>query len=138
MGKSGRTIRWLVALALIAVAVLWPLVLRAGADEGGATADPVTITDYRADYHVSRDGNLLATETITAEFPGGRHGIFRYWDVADPDNSHGRPADSPGLSDPGAGHPGHPGPALVPVTTALLHSYRCRTTAIRQTHLSRR
>jgi hypothetical protein len=25
-----------------------------------------------------------------------------------------------------------------PVTTAVLHSYRCRTTAVRQTHLSRR
>ena len=94
MGKAGRTIRWLVALALIAVAVLWPLVPRAGADEGGGTADPVTITDYRADYHVSRDGDLLATETITGEFPGGRHGIFRYWDVADPDNPHARQVPS--------------------------------------------
>ena len=25
-------------------------------------------------------------ETITAEFPGGRHGLFQYWDVANQNN----------------------------------------------------
>ncbi len=29
---------------------------------------------------------MTAVETITAEFPGGRHGIFRYWDVANQNN----------------------------------------------------
>ena len=40
------------------------------------------ITDYDADFTVSADGTLDAVETITGEFPSGRHGIFRYWDVA--------------------------------------------------------
>ena len=50
----------------------------------------MTITDYVADFHVGRDGNLSATETITGEFPAGRHGIFRYWDVAEPNDPHVR------------------------------------------------
>ena len=32
------------------------------------------------------DGRLDAVETITGEFPSGRHGIFRYWDVANPNS----------------------------------------------------
>ena len=46
----------------------------------------MTFSDYRADFHVDGNGNLDATETITAEFPSGRHGIFRYWDVANPNS----------------------------------------------------
>ncbi|HUS22536.1 MAG TPA: DUF2207 domain-containing protein [Aeromicrobium sp.] len=45
--------------------------------------DPVTITSYDARYGVDRDGVLTATETIVGDFPYGRHGIFRYWDLQD-------------------------------------------------------
>src|SRR5690554_903025 len=70
--------------ALIMVGLLLVPVLAANLDEDGSSvADPVTITQYRADYDVDADGTLRATETITAEFPPGRHGIFRYWDLAD-------------------------------------------------------
>lgn len=70
--------------ALIMAALLLVPVLAANLDEDGSSvADPVTITQYRADYDVDADGTLRATETITAEFPPGRHGIFRYWDLAD-------------------------------------------------------
>lgn len=48
----------------------------------GAVYDPVVITNYRADFTVDRDGRLAATEIITGKFPGDRHGIFRYWDIA--------------------------------------------------------
>ncbi len=85
MAVVGRAIRWLIALALIAIAVLWPLVFT-GSSSAGQVDDPVTFSEYRADFHVDGNGNLDATETITAEFPSGRHGLFRYWDIANPNS----------------------------------------------------
>ena len=85
MAVVGKVIRWLIALALIAIAVLWPLVFT-GSSGGGSVADPVTFGSYTADLHVDGDGNLDATETISAQFPSGRHGLFRYWDIANPNS----------------------------------------------------
>ena len=85
MAVVGRAIRWLITLALIAIAVLWPLVFT-GSSSAGPVDDPVTFSEYRADFHVDGNGNLDATETITAEFPSGRHGLFRYWDIANPNS----------------------------------------------------
>ena len=68
-------------MALIAIGLLWPHVLSSGGGAGTA-ADPVVFSNYEADFTVARDGTLDAVETITGEFPSGRHGIFRYWDVA--------------------------------------------------------
>ena len=48
----------------------------------------MVITNFRGDFVVDRDGRLEATETITTRFPSGRHGIFRYWDVANQNDSH--------------------------------------------------
>ena len=42
----------------------------------------MVISNYNVDLIVSAGGDLDAVETITGEFPSGRHGIFRYWDVA--------------------------------------------------------
>src|SRR4051794_30787901 len=77
----GRGIRWLIALALITFGLLWPLVV-SGGSEASAVSDPVVFSNYKADFVVNSVGQLDAVETITAEFPGGRHGLFRYWDVA--------------------------------------------------------
>ncbi len=81
-------IQWVlvrIGLMLVAaVGLLWPIALNAFDSAGGAPAtDPVTITDYDATFDVAQDGTLTAVEDITAEFPAGRHGIFRYWDLAD-------------------------------------------------------
>ncbi len=76
-----RVIRWLIPLALITFGLLWPLVF-SGGSEASDVSDPVVFSNYRADFVVNSDGRLDAVETITAEFPSGRHGIFRYWDVA--------------------------------------------------------
>ena len=46
----------------------------------------MVFSNYRADFVVSADGRLDAVETITGEFPSSRHGIFRYWDVANQNN----------------------------------------------------
>ena len=73
-------------MALIAVGVLWPLVFRPGAEASDAS-DPVVFSNYDADFTVSEDGRLDAVETITGEFPSGRHGIFKYWEVDNQNNS---------------------------------------------------
>ena len=69
----------------MALALLWPLSTRAPA--AGPVSDPVTITDYRASYRVDARGELTATETVIGVFPDQRHGIFRYWDVANPNSA---------------------------------------------------
>jgi Predicted membrane protein (DUF2207) len=81
----------LIPLALITFGVLWPLVFRGGS-EASEVADPVVFSNYRADLVVNADGGLDAVETITAEFPGTRHGIFRYWDVANANSPRVRQA----------------------------------------------
>ncbi|WP_286174917.1 DUF2207 domain-containing protein, partial [Mycobacterium sp. DL99] len=83
-----RVWSWLFTLGLIAFGLLWPLLFTGGSGSGaGGPADPVLITDYRADFTVDTAGRMTAVETITGNFPSGRHGIFRYWDVANQNNS---------------------------------------------------
>jgi hypothetical protein len=76
---------------LAAVGVLFIPVLAALAPSSTPTTpDPVTITSYDAHYRVDRHGVLTATETIVGDFPYGRHGIFRYWDLQDAADKHVR------------------------------------------------
>ncbi|MGK2904677.1 MAG: DUF2207 domain-containing protein, partial [Mycobacterium sp.] len=85
----GRLFKLLIPLVLIAFGLLWPVVFSAassGGQSADAAADPVVISDYTAHYTVTGDGDLDAVETITGQFPSGRHGIFRYWDVANPNS----------------------------------------------------
>ena len=90
MRSLGRKLTWLFPLLLTIVGLLWPLLLSAVPTTSGTLSDPVTISSLEADFTVDRDGMMQATETITAEFPSGRHGIFRYWDVANQNDSHVR------------------------------------------------
>lgn len=80
-----RILVFVVLLIATVVGLCWPLV---GAMDSGSSSsvanDPVVVSQYQADYNVTADGNMTATETITATFPSGRHGIFRYWDLNDP------------------------------------------------------
>ncbi len=73
-------------LALIGLAA--PLIQFS--DDADPTVDPVTISDYRADYRVAHDGELTARESISTLFPPSRHGIFRFWDVTDAADPHVR------------------------------------------------
>ena len=74
----------IIALVLVLGGGLALVVMRGGSSSSASSApDPVTVTHYDADFTVSADGTLRATETIDALFPSGRHGIFRYWDETD-------------------------------------------------------
>lgn len=79
---------FIVAL-LTAIGLCLPISLLTSSS-GSGTTDPVRIADYQAQYRVDRGGTLHAVETLTTEFPPGRHGIFRYWDVADSSDPHVR------------------------------------------------
>uniref|UniRef100_UPI0013DDA59F DUF2207 domain-containing protein n=1 Tax=Mycolicibacterium stellerae TaxID=2358193 RepID=UPI0013DDA59F len=76
-----RVIRWLIPLVLIMFGLLWPLVLERSYEELTAD-DPVVFSNFAADFRVNADGSMDAVETITAEFPSGRHGLFQFWDIA--------------------------------------------------------
>jgi hypothetical protein len=73
----GRVLAWSIPLVLILIGLLWPLVFT-GITTGAPPYDPVTSTKFTADFTVDEHGKLDAVETITAQFPGGRHGIFQY------------------------------------------------------------
>ena len=86
MKSFARRFALLIPMLLIALGLLWPAI---GSPSGsGSVSDPVVFSELRADFTVDADGLLQATETITAEFPSGRHGIFRYWDAGNPNNPH--------------------------------------------------
>ena len=78
-----RLVLRLVTAVILVGVLLVPALASMSDSSSTGVADPVTITSYRAGYDVDEDGTLRATETITADFPWGRHGIFRYWDLAD-------------------------------------------------------
>ena len=90
MKAVGRKVARLIPVLLCAIGLLWPVLFSSLSQGGAAVADPVVFSDFRADFTVDRDGVMQATETITAEFPPGRHGIFRFWDIANPNDSHAR------------------------------------------------
>ncbi len=90
-GSSAGPVVLVTVLALaFAAAMLWPVLAGLGSGSSSDADDPVTVTSYDARYVVAADGTLTAVETITAAFPYGRHGIFRYWDVADTADPHVR------------------------------------------------
>ena len=80
----------IVLILLIAVGLLWPLGASLSTTTAGAADDPVVITELRSAFTVAADGHMAVTEQITADFPGDRHGIFRYWDVSDPSDPSAR------------------------------------------------
>jgi hypothetical protein len=92
----GRLFGLLLGL-LVAVSILglfYPVLFPVRSDTVAVSgpADPVTITDYRADFAVDSLGDLGAIETLTVNFPQEprRHGIFRFWDLDDQSNPAAR------------------------------------------------
>jgi uncharacterized membrane protein YgcG len=85
-----RTALRIVALLGAAALLLLPVAASVTSGPASTAPDPVTISSYDARYEVSRDGVLTGTERIVADFPFGRHGIFRYWDLQDAGDPHVR------------------------------------------------
>src|SRR4051794_5549306 len=83
--------RWagrLIALLLLAGLVLFPAIRWPSL--GGIERDTATITSYVADATVAKDGRITVTETLRVSFADFKHGIFRFFDVQDPGDSHVR------------------------------------------------
>src|ERR1700712_2474536 len=77
-----------IALLLLAGLVLFPAIRWPSL--GGIERDTATITSYVADSTVAKDGRITVTETLRVNFPDFKHGIFRFFDVQDPGDSHVR------------------------------------------------
>ncbi len=89
----------LLSTALLVLSILlmsWPLAHQslatafASAPAGSPADSETTIDRYDATYRVAADGHLTATEVLTVSMPAGRHGIFRFFPVADPAEPHAR------------------------------------------------
>lgn len=84
----------MVLVALSGVGMLWPLAAQsAGSNSGPAQAAvdrQSEIKDYAATYRVAADGHVTATEVLTVQLGAYRHGIFRFFPVADPTDPHAR------------------------------------------------
>src|SRR4051794_16403969 len=84
-------VRWVwrgIALLVLAGLVLFPAIRWPSLD--GIEQDTATITSYVADSTVAKDGRITVTETLRVSFPDYKHGIFRFFDVQDPNDSHVR------------------------------------------------
>ncbi len=77
-----------IALLLLAAVILFPAIRWPSL--GGIERDTATITNYDADFVVTKDGRISVTETLDVNFPDYKHGIFRFFDVQDPSDSHVR------------------------------------------------
>ncbi|WP_082502071.1 DUF2207 domain-containing protein [Williamsia sp. Leaf354] len=84
-----RAVLVLVGL-IVALAAMFAPVVFASSDDAASGTESATITDYQAQFDVARDGTLRATETLRVDFPLYRHGIFRFFDVVDPNNPDAR------------------------------------------------
>ena len=82
----GYTIGVLVIAALLSIPAFF-----FGDGEATANYEDTSISSYVADFDVDEDGDLEVTETITVDVPVyGKHGIFRFWDRVDENDSHAR------------------------------------------------
>src|SRR6478672_10489979 len=73
---------------IVVLAMFWPAFnFFSTTDE---TPEFARITDYRATFDVDADGTMRAHETLTVDLPLGRHGIFRFFDIADANSPHVR------------------------------------------------
>jgi uncharacterized membrane protein YgcG len=84
-----RWLVWLVALVILGGLVLFP-VLTYGRGSGSSDTDVATITDYNADFTVAHDGRMDVVETLEVYYPVFKHGIFRFFDLADPSDDRAR------------------------------------------------
>ncbi|GAB3771808.1 putative membrane protein YgcG [Nocardioides ginsengisegetis] len=84
-----RVVGYAVGLAVLVAVLFIPAALF---NYGSADDSPesTTITSYVADFTLDESGDLAVVEQLTVDFPYGRHGIFRFFDRADPSAPHAR------------------------------------------------
>ena len=58
--------------------------------QSSTASESSTISNYLADFTVHPNGDLGVVETLTVDFPVARHGIFRFFDTRDPNDSRNR------------------------------------------------
>jgi uncharacterized membrane protein YgcG len=87
MKRAVGVVLW---LALLVGVMLWPAVTY-NWSTSPAAYEETTITSYDAAFTIDDDGDLHAVETLSVNFPGyGKHGIFRFFDEADPSQTNAR------------------------------------------------
>ncbi len=75
----------LALLVASGIGLLWPLLLIVTEDsQSEPVTDTAVIEDYAATYRLGEDGRLAVSETVSVDFPDAKHGIYRFWSVADP------------------------------------------------------
>lgn len=80
-----------VVLLVLLLLLLAPAVTYRWDDGATAGGEETRITSYVATFDVDDQGDLDAVETLTVDFPfAGKHGIFRFFDREDPNDSHER------------------------------------------------
>jgi hypothetical protein len=85
-----RVVGVVVWVALLVGVMLWPAVTY-NWSTAATTYEETTIRTYLADFTIDDDGDLHAVETLTVDFPAyGKHGIFRFFDEADPSATNAR------------------------------------------------
>jgi hypothetical protein len=82
-----RVVAYLVGLAVLLLLLFAPAAFYTWTDEGTSTED-TTITSYVATFDVDDQGDMDVVETLTVDFPSGKHGIFRYFDKTYQHDSH--------------------------------------------------
>jgi len=86
-----RRIIWTTVLcALSAIGLLWPAIFAHLDSSAGDVDRQSVITDYTAHYRVDADGRMYASEQLTIDMAAGKHGIFRFFPIADRTDPHAR------------------------------------------------
>lgn len=84
-------VRWvvrLVGLGILLTAVTLPGLLGSVGSDVAPAYEETTISKYVASFEVDDQGDLTVTERLTVSFPfNGKHGIFRFWDLQDPNDT---------------------------------------------------
>ena len=79
----------MIGLVVVLLVVALPALTFGVRTSSTGSTETTTITDYRADFVVGADGDMDVTERISVRFPSFEsHGIFRFFDLQDPVDSH--------------------------------------------------
>ena len=87
-------VRWvvrLVGLGILLAAVTLPGAIGSVGSDIAPAYEETTISKYVASFDLDDQGDLTVTERLTVSFPfSGKHGIFRFWDLQDPNDTSAR------------------------------------------------